>query len=126
MNNINEFGYSLIRNDVLKDVLGREHDHILYWVGKSLARKYPLSSLEELPEFFLKANWGNLTLEKEKRNHYIYLLSGEWMGKEDQRCYQLESGFLAQQFESWKNRGIGVTSNVHRSTVTFDVQIDRL
>ncbi|WP_062047847.1 YslB family protein [Bacillus sp. JCM 19034] len=126
MDEMNQFGYNLIRNDVLKDVLGKEHDQILYWIGKSLARKYPIATMEELPEFFLKANWGNLTLEKEKRNLYIYLLSGDWMGKTDTRCYQLEAGFLAQQFEMWENRGVGVTPSVQRSSVKFEIEMDRL
>lgn len=46
-------GYELIRNDVLQLVLGKEHDHLLYWVGKSLARKYKLEEIEELHTFFL-------------------------------------------------------------------------
>lgn len=126
MDGMNQFGYNLIRNEVLKDVLGKEHDQVLYWIGKSLARKYPIETMDELPNFFLKANWGVLTLEKEKRNHYIYFLNGDWMGKEDTRCYQLEAGFLAQQFEMWKNRGVGVTPHVQRSAVKFEVGIDRL
>ncbi|GAF24049.1 hypothetical protein JCM19047_3917 [Bacillus sp. JCM 19047] len=86
-------GYELIRNDVLQLVLGKEHDHLLYWVGKSLARKYKLEQIEELHTFFKQVYWGDLSLVKQKKNEWYYELSGEWMTKEDERSYQLEAGF---------------------------------
>ncbi|MBU8909173.1 DUF2507 domain-containing protein, partial [Desertibacillus haloalkaliphilus] len=55
-----QFGYDLIRNDVLQDLLGKDHDAILYWIGRSLARKYPVSTVEDAILFFEKADWGNL------------------------------------------------------------------
>lgn len=64
---VNQFGYDLIRNDVLKELLGKEHDSILYWVGKTLARKNILSTVEEMIPFFEKAGWGKLSLLQEKK-----------------------------------------------------------
>ncbi|MED4129232.1 YslB family protein [Shouchella miscanthi] len=93
-------GYELIRNDVLQLVLGKEHDHLLYWVGKSLARKYKLEQIEELHTFFKQVYWGDLSLVKQKKNEWYYELSGEWMTKEDERSYQLEAGFLAETLET--------------------------
>lgn len=46
------FGYELIRDTLLPNVLGEEAPHILYWAGKELARKYPLETLDELADFF--------------------------------------------------------------------------
>ncbi|ARK31654.1 YslB family protein [Halalkalibacter krulwichiae] len=118
------FGYELLRNDVLKDILGKEHDSILYWIGKSLARKYPINTIEELILFFDHANWGTLVREKEKKNIQIFQLTGPWMNKKDSRCYQLEAGFLAQQLESWHNCITGATYTFKKDTVTITVELD--
>ncbi len=122
---INQFGYELIRNDVLKDILGKEHDSILYWLGKSLARKYPVETNEQLVTFFEKANWGSLKLLKEKKHVKMYELVGQWMGKHDQRCYQLEAGFLAQQIELSLNLISGATYTVKKESVVFTIESDR-
>lgn len=121
----NQFGYDLIRNDVLKDILGKEHDSILYWIGKSLARKYPIETTEQLITFFEKANWGILTLTKEKKQEKTYELTGPWMGKHDERCYQLEAGFLAQQAENSLNLISGATYTVKKDSIIFSVESDR-
>ncbi|GAE34891.1 YslB family protein [Halalkalibacter akibai] len=121
----NQFGYDLIRNDVLKDVLGKEHDSILYWIGKSLARKYPTSTIEELISFFEEANWGLLSRTKEKKNMQMFELTGPWMVKGDERCYQLEAGFLAQQLESWYNCIAGATYSAKKQVIHITVELDR-
>ncbi|HSI68424.1 MAG TPA: YslB family protein [Planococcus sp. (in: firmicutes)] len=88
------FGYDLIRNHVLSDILGAHEDDILYWAGKSLARKFPLSSLAEAPDFFHQADFGKLSLEKNSRHEAVYSLSPLSSGG---RCFKLEAGFLAEQ-----------------------------
>ncbi|WP_227936664.1 YslB family protein [Alkalihalobacillus deserti] len=120
-----QFGYDLIRNDVLKDVLGKEHDSILYWIGKSLARKYAVATIEELFQFFEDANWGTLAQIKDKKQVQVFELSGPWMDKQDTRCYQLEAGFLAQQLEIWYNCVTGSTYTVKKEVIQFIVELDR-
>ncbi|GAF64149.1 hypothetical protein BTS2_1041 [Bacillus sp. TS-2] len=93
------FQYDLIRNDLLRELLGSEHEQILYWGGKTIARKYELHTLEDMIDFFLQAGWGSLQIQKDKPQIKILELQGPWMGKEDKRCYHLEAGFLAQQIE---------------------------
>jgi hypothetical protein len=122
---INQFGYDLIRNDVLRDLLGKDHDTILYWVGKSLARKYPVATVEEVITFFEKANWGTLSRIKEKKQEQLFELSGPWMYKLDQRCYQLEAGFLAQQIETWTNSITGTTYTEKKGSILFKVETDK-
>ncbi|MDT8859465.1 YslB family protein [Alkalihalobacillus sp. MEB130] len=120
-----QFGYDLIRNDVLKDVLGKEHDSILYWIGKSLARKYPLSNEEETIHFFEKANWGILTKVKEKKQLHIFELQAPWIDSKDERCYQLEAGFLAQQLESWYECITGATYTMKKELIVITVETDK-
>lgn len=104
-----QFGYDLIRNDVLQDVLGSEHDHLLYWVGKSIARKQQVQNEEEVIDFFSRANWGQLTKVKEKQSEKHFELIGDWMGKRDKRVYQLEAGFLAETYELLTSVSTAVT-----------------
>ncbi|WP_017726664.1 YslB family protein [Halalkalibacterium ligniniphilum] len=119
------FGYNLIRNDLLQDLLGSEHESILYWAGKSLARKHSLTSVEEVIDFFSKANWGELVLLKEKKQERLFELKGPWMGKDDERSYQLEAGFLAQQIQSWSNTIAEATYVQKKDCVRFTVRTDK-
>jgi predicted hydrocarbon binding protein len=100
------FGYELIREILLPDLLGKETTPVLYWAGKSLARKYPLETMEEIIAFFEKAGWGTLTIVSEGKNELEFeltspLIAARFSYKED--CtFQLEAGFLAQQIEQQK------------------------
>lgn len=101
--NISGFGYELIRNDLLNDLLGKEQSDILYWAGKMIARKYPLATFEEIIEFFDQAGWGTLTVEEEKKQEVHLTLSSELITYRNQQkknvSYQLEAGFLAMQIQ---------------------------
>lgn len=89
-----QFGYEIIRDHVLPDILGKHEADILYWAGKSLARKFPLISLDEAPDFFRQANFGELVLERSSKDEIVFKLSPP---KAEGRCFKLEAGFLAQQ-----------------------------
>ncbi|OCS88398.1 YslB family protein [Caryophanon tenue] len=94
------FGYEILREDVLRSILGKNEEDILYWAGKDVARKYPLSDELAIAEFFIKAGWGLLTLEKEKKDERLYKISGnQELLRIDTRCFRLEAGFLAEQHE---------------------------
>ncbi|BAB06814.1 YslB family protein [Halalkalibacterium halodurans] len=125
METVQLFGYDLLRNDVLREILGSEHDAILYWVGKSLARKHPIETMEETFAFFEKANWGQLSILKQKRQEYTFELQGPWMTKSDQRCYQLEAGFLAQLVQNWSETIAEATYVRKRGSVLIDVHTDK-
>ncbi|OIJ13907.1 hypothetical protein BKP37_09485 [Anaerobacillus alkalilacustris] len=93
------FGYELLREEVLPDLLGKDHNVILYWAGKSLARKYPLSSIDELIAFFDKAGWGNLVLVKEKKTEAIFELTSHLFDQKKSFSAPLEAGFIAEQIQ---------------------------
>ncbi|PSL35188.1 uncharacterized protein DUF2507 [Planomicrobium soli] len=90
------FGYELIRDHLISEILGSHETEILYWAGKSLARKFPLFSVDEAPDFFAQANFGELTLEKKAKDETIFTLIPS---KIENRCFKLEAGFLAQQHQ---------------------------
>ncbi|MEM5598512.1 DUF2507 domain-containing protein [Niallia circulans] len=56
--------------------------------------------------FFQKVGWGNLEVVKQTKNEIIYQLSSELIEKrlkEKGKCtFQLEAGYLAQQYEQTK------------------------
>ena len=94
------FGYDILREDVLRAILGKHEEDILYWAGKDLARKYILNNEFAIAEFFIKAGWGLLTLEKEKKDERLYKISGNAeLLRTKTRCFRLEAGFLAEQHE---------------------------
>ncbi|KYD11651.1 YslB family protein [Caldibacillus debilis] len=100
------FGYELIREELISDLLGKDRPAILYWAGKRLARNYPLFSLDEMKEFFLNAGWGELQLVKEGKREAEFELTGELIRNRIQRTtnltFQLEAGFLAEQIQQQK------------------------
>ncbi|OCS93074.1 DUF2507 domain-containing protein [Caryophanon latum] len=97
---VSSFGYDILREDVLRAILGKHEEDILYWAGKDLARKYVLEDEFALADFFIKAGWGLLTLEREKKDERLYKISGNAeLLKIGTRCFRLEAGFLAEQYE---------------------------
>jgi predicted hydrocarbon binding protein len=95
--------YELIREVLIPDLLGQELPSILYWSGKNIARKYPLSTIEEIIQFFKDAGWGNLTIIDNKSSEIQFELAGDFITARNQSrkstSYQLEAGFIAQQIE---------------------------
>lgn len=97
------FGYEIIREFLLEDLLGKEGPQILYWAGKQLGRRFPLSSTAEVITFFQEAGWGDLELQKEEKEEMKWELSGKLIERRfsinDAIHFQLEAGFLAYQME---------------------------
>lgn len=98
------FGYELLREVLIPDILGKDTPEILYWAGKRLARKYPLNNLEELVAFFNRASWGDLTVKNENKNEMEFELTSPLLVSRVQskaeHFFQLEAGFIAQQIET--------------------------
>ena len=101
MKTIPSFGYELIRDNILRSVLGKHEEEVLYWAGKELARKFPLFSTEEATSFFEQAGWGVLSIEKEGKDSTTFILTGDAdVLKFEERCFRIEAGFLAEQYKS--------------------------
>ena len=125
------FGYEIIRDDLLSELLGKNEPEILYWAGKKLARKYPLYTMDEIIAFFHEANWGILSIKEEKRKEICLSLTGELVSnrlQKDKNCtFQLEAGFLAQQIE-WQKKVVSEAfehpnkrSNIIQFTIKWDI-----
>lgn len=104
--NISLFGYELIREFILPEILGKDTPEILYWAGKRLARNHPLNSVDEIIDFFSKASWGHLELKKERKDEIEFELVSPLIvsrvKSKAEHYFQIEAGFLAQQIEFQK------------------------
>ncbi|MFD0047763.1 YslB family protein [Actinomycetes bacterium NPDC127524] len=100
------FGYELIREILLPDILGKDSKQIMYWAGKQLARKFPLNGVDEVIEFFVSAGWGQLEIVKQSKDELEMSLSGEIIDRRldiSHEChFGLETGFLAEQISMIK------------------------
>lgn len=100
------YGYELLREILIPELLGRDTPDLLYWAGKRIARLFPLNHLEEARTFFEKAGWGNLEIVSQDKHEMEYSISSELIEKrlsEKGKCsFQLEAGYLAQQHEQLK------------------------
>lgn len=103
---ISTFGYELIREVLLPEILGKDTPEILYWAGKRIARKYPLKNYDEMIEFFSSASWGQLGIKNESKDEIEFELFSPLIvsrvKSKAEHFFQLEAGFLAQQIELQK------------------------
>jgi predicted hydrocarbon binding protein len=124
------FGYELIREILLDDILGKDSFQILYWAGKQLARKFPLNGEQEVVAFFQNAGWGHLEIIKQSKTQMELLLTGDLISRRldfHPDChFQLEAGFLAEQFTQQRKYLSEASEEIkHRAKkVTFTIQWD--
>lgn len=125
------FGFELLREVLIPDLLGQDYPQMLYWAGKSLARKYPVTSLEELSNFFEIAGWGKLVLLHNKKSEMEFELSGEHISirfkKANEFTFQLEAGFIAEQLQMMNNHITETYEQVKKraNKVVFTVKWDQ-
>lgn len=121
------FGYELIRDALLTDVLGKEASSILYWAGKSLARKFPCKSSEDLSSFFEEAGWGTLILLKEAKREKTFELGGPFVERrfsvQAEPSFSLESGFLAEQIASHEQAEAEAVVDIQKRTKKVTVTV---
>jgi len=100
------YGYELLREILIPDLLGRDTPDLLYWAGKRIARMFPLEKIEDAHAFFEKAGWGTLEIVKQTKNEIDYTITSPLIEKrlkeKGKCCFQLEAGYLAQQHEHTK------------------------
>lgn len=121
------FGYEVLRDYLLPSILGKHEKDILYWAGKDLARKFPCTDIPLIISFFKDAGWGELSLEKEMKDGFIFHLTNEpQLLKIEERNFRLEAGFIAEQIQNFK----GVLTEcyeekkVNHQLVIFTVKMD--
>lgn len=93
-----------LRDVIIPSILGKETDEMLYWIGKDLARQYPVASPNELVTLTHQLGLGDLSLQKKTNTSQVWRLGGPIVGgrikKDDEETsFGLECGFLAEEIE---------------------------
>jgi hypothetical protein len=121
------FGYELIREELLTNILGKDAPEILYWSGKHLARTHLLQDLNEISAFFEEAGWGRLTVKKELRNELLFELTSPLIKKridlKPDAHFKLEAGFLAQQIETQIGMVSEAYEQIHKKAGLVEITV---
>lgn len=124
---VSVFGYELIRDVLLTDILGSDSADILYWGGKLLARRFPCTDVEELSSFFKEAGWGQIELIKEHKKEMIYRLSGGLTKRrfdvQTDPAFTLEGGFLAEQMAARFDAAAEAICSLNKRSKYVDITI---
>ncbi|MFI8575063.1 YslB family protein [Rossellomorea aquimaris] len=119
------FGYEMLRDILIPEILGKHTPDILYWGGKQLSRKFPLQSSEELISFFAEAGWGTLTLLEQKKNEMTFEISGPVLERrlalKSDVTFKLETGFLAEQVQLQKKCVAEAADELHKRSQSVKV-----
>lgn len=101
--NISGAGHDVLRYVGLHDLLGDEAPSLLYFMGKNLARKFELKSIDDIYYFFDKMGWGKLELIKEKKNRLTFTLLADSvvhrLNSPIETEFRLEAGFLSESIQ---------------------------
>jgi predicted hydrocarbon binding protein len=124
------FGYELIRDMLLPDILGKDHTQIIYWAGKQLARKFTIDTQEDIIQFFKEAGWGELELLEQNKYEVKYTVRGEMVERRldlnKEATFQLEAGFLAEQIQRQKGKTAeAIEEQKKRKEILITVQWDK-
>lgn len=120
-------GHELLRTILLPDLLGKESQTILYFMGKNLARKFPCKSKEAFIGLFYHLGFGTLKIVKEKKNSFQFQLTGDLIEKRlsypEPYEYWLESGCLAEQLSQITKQECECIYEINKrnKTIIFDV-----
>ncbi|MBP2077403.1 YslB family protein [Oceanobacillus polygoni] len=96
-------GYDILRYVSLPDLLGQETEPILYFMGRNLARKFEITTLDDVVYLFEKLGWGTLDLIKQDKKMFVFhLLSDSVVLRLNAPFhvdFRLEAGFLAEAIQ---------------------------
>ncbi|MGD6774286.1 YslB family protein [Sutcliffiella horikoshii] len=124
------FGYELIRDMLLPDLLGKDHTQVIYWAGKQLARKFTIDTQEGIGQFFKEAGWGELELLEQNKYEVKYVIRGEMVTRRldlnKDATFQLEAGFLAEQIQRLKGKTAeAIEEQKKKKEILITVQWDK-
>ncbi|WP_200411404.1 YslB family protein [Virgibacillus salexigens] len=96
-------GYDILRYIGLPELLGKESPTLLYFMGRMLARKFELQTIEDIVFIFDNLGWGKLELVKDKRKEMTFQLMSDSIAKRLNASFEaefrLECGFLAEALQ---------------------------
>lgn len=92
-------GYDILRYISLPQLLGKESETIMYFLGKSLAQTIDIHTIDDVILLFKQLGWGSLDPVKEKKKSSTFHLLDDSIVQRLRSSlevdFRYESGFLA-------------------------------
>lgn len=97
-------GFDILRYVALPEFLGNEAPALLYFMGRSLARKFEMQTIEDIYYVFEKLGIGKLEFVKKKKQEKVFHLLADSvvlrLKSPLKADFRLEAGFLAEAMET--------------------------
>lgn len=112
-----------LRDVIIPSILGKETDEMLYWIGKDLAREYPVATPTDLITLTHQLGLGDLILQKKTSTSQSWQLGGPIVASRlkrdgEETSFGLECGFLAQEIEFQLGTVVeGKIADFHRDSI---------
>lgn len=122
---------SLLRDNLLPNLLKEDEKDILYWAGKELARAIHFDTLDDLSEKMATLFSGHLDQKKITKHTVRYHFSGPLvqhrLSSQKDPNFSLEAGFLAESYQQLTGTYTESTYDidVKHSVVLFNLQSDQ-
>ncbi|WP_106496982.1 YslB family protein [Lentibacillus sp. Marseille-P4043] len=120
-------GYNVLRYISLPELLGSEANTLLYYIGKDLARKLEIQSLEDVYHIFEKLGWGRLELVKEKRKELIFNLMADSVANRLNAPFptefRIEAGFLAESLQLIKGISCECLEEINKKILQVEFSV---
>ncbi|MGM8213306.1 DUF2507 domain-containing protein [Virgibacillus sp. W0430] len=120
-------GYDVLRYVSLPDLLGTEAHTLLYFMGRNLARKMNVQTLDDIFNIYNKLGWGRLELIKEKKKHLTFQLMSDAIVQRIKAPidteFRLEAGFLAEAIEIISERGCECQEDINQNLFLVQFQV---
>ncbi|GAB3064797.1 YslB family protein [Virgibacillus ainsalahensis] len=124
-------GYDVLRYISLPELLGTESHTLLYFMGRNLARKFDMDTLEDIYYIFEKLGWGRLELIKEKRKAFVFQLMADAvvhrLNASITTEFRMEAGFLAEALQKIKGAECECMEEINRKIhqIEFTVMLTK-
>lgn len=120
-------GYEILRYVSLPELLGAESDSLLYFIGRNLARKLEITSIDDIYLIFHKLGWGNLEFVKERKKELIFHLMADSVAKRMNSPFstdfRMEAGFLAEAVQLVKENPCECVETIHKKIFQVELSV---
>ncbi|WP_188453475.1 YslB family protein [Virgibacillus oceani] len=120
-------GYDLLRYYSLPELLGTEAKTLLYFMGRNLARKLDIQTIEDIYFTFEKLGWGKLELIKKKRKEQIFHLMADSVANRlnapFESEFRMEAGFLAESMQLIKDESCECMEEVNNKILQVEFTV---
>lgn len=120
-------GYDILRYIGLPELLGTESKTLLYFMGRNLARKLDIKTIEDIYFIFDQLGWGRLEIVKKKRKELIFHLMADSVANRlhvpIETDFRLESGFLAEAVQKVKELSCECKEEINKKILQVEFTV---